>query len=72
MTASTDFQRHTQIRDRIRSTLETLKNEGIDRGELIECLGNELHILKLEDQREFEASADRLHSSSADLLPTDR
>ena len=58
MTTEIDFARHTQIRSRIRATLETLKAEGISTGELIECTGNELHLLKLQDQRDFEACTD--------------
>lgn len=55
MTTQIDFQRHLQIRDRIRSTLEALKAEGITSSELIECVGNELHLLKLQDERDFKA-----------------
>jgi hypothetical protein len=65
-----DFQRHLQIRSRIRSTLEALKAEGITSSELIECVGNELHLLKLEDEREFNASADELDTPSADSSQT--
>jgi hypothetical protein len=80
MTTQIDFQRHLQIRDseallrsadRIRGTLEALKAEGIGTGELIECMGNELHLLKIQDEREFEASTKSLSRSGADLLPTD-
>lgn len=65
MVPQIDFRRHTQIRDRIRTTLDELKTEGISTGELIECIGNELHRLKIQDERDFKANADRLHSSGA-------
>jgi hypothetical protein len=71
MTPQIDFARHTAIRDRIRGTLEALKAEGVSTGELIEGLGNELHLLKIQDEREFEASTKSLTRSGADLLPTD-
>lgn len=48
----------TAIRDRIRTTLRTLKAEGISQSELIECMGNELHLLKLQDQKESETRMD--------------
>lgn len=64
-----DFERHMQIRARIRETLEALRAEGITSSELIECMDNELHLLKLQDQREFEASTKSLSGSGADLLP---
>jgi len=60
-----DFQRHTQIRDRLRATLEALKAEGITRSELIECLGNETHLLLIEDEKQFKANADSLSRSGA-------
>jgi hypothetical protein len=69
MTTQIDFQRHLQIRDRIRSTLDDLKKDGISTGELIESLGHELHLLKIQDEREFEASTKSLTRSGADLLP---
>ena len=69
MTSQVDFARHTQIRSRIRSTLEALTNEGISRGELIECVGNELHSLKLQDEQEFQASTKSLSRSGADSIP---
>jgi uncharacterized protein YoaH (UPF0181 family) len=65
-----DFQRHTQIRDRIRSTLDALKTEGISTGELIECVGNELHLLKIQDERDFRANAKDLHRPGAGLSQT--
>ncbi len=70
MTTEVDFERHLRVRDRIRSTLEALKAEGITSSELIECVGNELHLLKLEDEREFNASADELDTPSADSSQT--
>ncbi len=69
MTRQIDFQRHLPIRARIRTTLEVLKTEGITNSELIECIGNELHLLKLEDEREFEASTKSLDGSGAGSLP---
>jgi hypothetical protein len=72
MTSQVDFVRHTQIRSRIRSTLEALTNEGISRSELIECVGNELHSLKLQDEREFQASTKSLSRSGADSSQTDQ
>ncbi len=71
MTSQIDFARHTAIRDCIRGTLEALKAEGVSIGELIEGLGNELHLLKIQDERDFEASTKSLTRSGADLLPTD-
>ncbi len=60
-----DFQRHTQIRDRLRATLEALKAEGITRSELIECLGNETHLLLIEDEKQFKANAEVLTGPGA-------
>lgn len=70
MTPQIDFARHTAIRDRIRGTLDDLKKDGITTSELIECIGNELHLLKLQDEREFEASTKSLTRSGADSNPT--
>jgi uncharacterized protein YoaH (UPF0181 family) len=60
-----DFERHTQIRDRLRATLDELKTEGISTGELIECVGNELHLLKIQDEKQFKTNADSLTGSGA-------
>ncbi len=67
-----DVQRHTAIRDRIRSTLEALKTEGISTGELIECVGNELHLLKIQDEKQFKANADSLSRSGAGSSQNDQ
>jgi hypothetical protein len=60
-----NYARHTAIRDRIRSTLDALKAEGISRSELIECLGNETHLLLIEDEKQFKTNADSLTGSGA-------
>jgi hypothetical protein len=49
MTTQIDFQRHLQIRDRIRGTLDQLKAEGVTVGELIEGIRNELTLLHIQD-----------------------
>jgi hypothetical protein len=69
MTPQIDYARHTAIRDRIRSTLDELKSEGVSTSELLECVGNELHLLKLQDEREFKASTKDLTRPGADSLP---
>jgi hypothetical protein len=53
---------YTAIRDRIRTTLDQLKAEGVTVGKLIEGMRNELTLLHVED----DASADSLTGSSAD------
>jgi hypothetical protein len=65
-----DLARHTAIRSRIRATVEVLKTEGVTTSELIECVGNELHSLKKEAEREFEAAAKSIdHAPAAGSLP---
>jgi hypothetical protein len=68
-TTQVDFAKHTGIRAPIRETLEAFRSEGISNSELIECISNELHLLKLQDQQEFEASTKDLSRPGADSLP---
>jgi hypothetical protein len=49
-----DFDRHTQIRDRIKTAINQLKAEGVTVAELIEACRNELQLLHLEDDASAE------------------
>lgn len=72
MTPQVDFARHTAIRDRIRSTLDELKSEGVSTSELLECVGNELYLLKIQDEREFKANAASMDSSGVSSSQNDQ
>ncbi len=69
MITAIDYTRHTQIRDRIKSTINQLKSEGASTAELIEAMGNELQSFHVVDYRESKASTKSLTGSGADLLP---
>jgi hypothetical protein len=55
MTTQIDFERYTQIRDRIKAVINQLKTEGVTAAELIEACRSELQILHIEDYRNSKA-----------------
>jgi hypothetical protein len=56
MTTQIDFERYTQIRDRIKAVINQLKSEGVTAAELIEACRSELQILHIEDYRNSKAN----------------
>lgn len=65
MNTSIDFDRHTEVRSRIRTTLQALEANGFTLSEVIEGVRNELSLLHIRDDK---ASADSLRGSSADPI----
>jgi hypothetical protein len=73
MTPQVDFERYTQIRDRIKAVINQLKSEGVTAAELIEACRSELQVLHIEDYRNSKANAAVIgDGSGAGSLPNDQ